>query len=451
MINGVGSGFGGLVGENNGSITASYSIVSVDGGHDVGGLVGHNSGSISNSYSSGMAIAATCGMITDVVGGLVGWNDGSVISSYSTSAVSGGDVWIGGLVGLDGEWGVNVYSCFWDIETSGRSTSDGGTGKTTAEMQTESTFTDVGWDFMGEIVNGPNDIWRILEGWDYPRLWWENLYVDDDAPDDPGPGDPQISDPLENGRQEHPFDTIQEAIDLANDECTILVRPGVYSKINFFGKAITIEGIEGAVIIQALPNNLTESLWQDAVTFHTGEGPDTVLKNFIIRNSGMAISLNYGSSPTIQNVTIVNNNFGISAYEDSNPDISNCILWNNRDGNLFQCVARYSCLEDIIEGEGNIYVNPLFVDAANGDYHLKSQGWRWNDDGQSWTWDEVTSPCIDAGDPDSPLGNEPMSIPRDPDNEYGINRRINMGAYGGTCQASMPPLDWPFIDDFLVD
>ena len=40
-------------------------------------------------------------------------------------------------------------------------------------MQTESTFIDAGWDFIGEIENGTDDIWWILEGQDYPRLWWE--------------------------------------------------------------------------------------------------------------------------------------------------------------------------------------------------------------------------------------------------------------------------------------
>jgi hypothetical protein len=40
-------------------------------------------------------------------------------------------------------------------------------------MQTASTFLDVGWDFIDETVNGTEDIWWILEGQDYPRLWWE--------------------------------------------------------------------------------------------------------------------------------------------------------------------------------------------------------------------------------------------------------------------------------------
>jgi parallel beta-helix repeat protein len=249
----------------------------------------------------------------------------------------------------------------------------------------------------------------------------------------------------ERGSEAYPFHTIQGAINVAKDSQMVLVRPGVYSKIDFMGKAITVAGIEGAPVIEGwlrIPTGRADPQKEDAVTFHTGEGPGSVLKNFIIRNSGIAISLNYGSSPTIRNLTIVDNEFGIAAYENSNPDISNCILWNNRDGDLFQCEARYSCFEGEASAEGNISGDPLFADLADGDYHLKSEGWRWNMQNESWTYDNVTSRCIDAGDPLSPLGDEPMSAPRDPNNEYGINQRINMGAYGGTCQASIPPHGW---------
>jgi hypothetical protein len=88
-------------------------------------------------------------------------------------------------------------------------------------------------------------------------------------------------------------------------------------------------------------------------------------------------------------------------------------------------------------------MNPLFVDAANGDYHLVSQGLYWNTFGESWTWHTyLTSPCIDAGDPAWPLGDEPMSVPKVISDEHGVNRRINMGAFGGTAQASIPPSGW---------
>jgi hypothetical protein len=109
----------------------------------------------------------------------VGYNQGTIRRSYSTGAVVastrvtefGSALYGGGLVGV-------VYSgitehCFWDTDTSGQATSAGGTGKTAAEMQTVSTFLDAGWDFVGEMANGTEDIWWINEGKDYPRLWWE--------------------------------------------------------------------------------------------------------------------------------------------------------------------------------------------------------------------------------------------------------------------------------------
>jgi hypothetical protein len=66
----------------------------------------------------------------------VGWNNRSVTSSYSTATVTG-KTNVGGLVGF-GSGGVTLS--FWDMETSGQTTSKGGTGKTTAEMQVASTF-----------------------------------------------------------------------------------------------------------------------------------------------------------------------------------------------------------------------------------------------------------------------------------------------------------------------
>ena len=100
-----------------------------------------------------------------------------MIQCYSTGAVSGNGS-VGGLVGsitFDGAGGGAVTDCFWDTQISGQTTSAGGTGKTTAEMQTAKTFLEAGWDFVGETANGTEDLWWILEGKDYPRLWWELL------------------------------------------------------------------------------------------------------------------------------------------------------------------------------------------------------------------------------------------------------------------------------------
>jgi hypothetical protein len=136
----------------------------------VGGLTGENRGiggqaSISNSYSTAIISGDR------LVGGLVGYNLYSSISnSFSTGSVFGNDD-VGGLVGK--KYGGSVNNSFWDVNSSGQASSAGGTGKTTEEMQTRSTFTDAGWDFVGESVNGTEDIWDICEGTNYPKLAWQ--------------------------------------------------------------------------------------------------------------------------------------------------------------------------------------------------------------------------------------------------------------------------------------
>ncbi len=78
-------------------------------------------------------------------------------------------------------------------------------------------------------------------------------------------------------------------------------------------------------------------------------------------------------------------------------------------------------------GEGNIDVDPCFVDFRNGDYHLSSERGRYWPEHDVWVLDDVTSPCIDAG-----------SLAVNPVNEPNPNGgRVNMGAYGQTPYASM--------------
>jgi predicted outer membrane repeat protein len=98
-------------------------------------------------------------------------------------------------------------------------------------------------------------------------------------------------------------------------------------------------------------------------------------------------------------------------------------------------------------GLGNFDTDPCFVDPCNGDYHLKSEGWRWDETANQWTWDNVTSRCIDAGNPGYSLGDEPITLLVDPLNRFGVNKRIDMGTYGGTPEASMPPYDWALLAD----
>jgi hypothetical protein len=158
---------GGLVGINDfGAIVGCYSTSIVTGTIYVGGLAGYNGDTISHCYAVGNVTGES------TVGGLVGFNFKQIINCYSASNVTGSEI-TGGLVGNQNDWSTNVAGSFWDIETSQKVTSAAGIGKTTAEMQTPATFLDAGWDFVEETANGTEDIWWILEGQDYPRLWWE--------------------------------------------------------------------------------------------------------------------------------------------------------------------------------------------------------------------------------------------------------------------------------------
>jgi hypothetical protein len=76
--------------------------------------------------------------------------------------------------------------------------------------------------------------------------------------------------------------------------------------------------------------------------------------------------------------------------------------------------------------------DPCFVsfdvnsDPNMWDFYLQSDYGRWNKNSQIWVNDSNTSLCIDTGDPNSDWSDEP----------WPNGKRINMGAYGGTSQAS---------------
>jgi len=167
---------GGLAGRNwGGTISNCYATGNVSGDDVTGGLVGKNSGAngytatITNSYATGN-VNGTGNFVGGLVASHAGFIDPAEITNcYSVGSVSG-DTSIGGLIG--GNFAGSVVDSFWDKTTSGQSSSDGGTGKITSEMQTESTFTSAGWDFVAETTNGTEDIWTIHDGNDYPKLVW---------------------------------------------------------------------------------------------------------------------------------------------------------------------------------------------------------------------------------------------------------------------------------------
>ena len=192
-----------------------------------------------------------------------------------------------------------------------------------------------------------------------------------------------------------------------------------------------------AIITCRFTDNSAE--WGGGVRSY-GSSPEMTNCMFIANS---AVSSGGGVQSQKSDVTITNCTFSAnSAFlgggiynnpTDSITALTNCILWGNTASQIYSsgagdadAVVAYSDVQYGWEGDTNIKVDPLFGDADNGDYHLKSHAGRWDPATQSWVQDEVTSPCIDAGDPKSPVGDEPAPN----------GGRINMGAYGATTEAS---------------
>jgi hypothetical protein len=180
-----------------------------------------------------------------------------------------------------------------------------------------------------------------------------------------------------------------------------------------------------------------------------GNGADAGPKrSFGTHREGGAIYL-FGTA-TLANCTFHGNRAqkGQSLWmSQADVTITSCILWDEAsqiyadDG--VQPTVTYSDVATGHRGDGNICADPDFARPGywdpngtpdstrddswvDGDYHLKSQAGRWDPNSQSWVTDAVSSPCIDAGDPNAPICDEPQ-----PNGGW-----IDMGAYGGTAEAS---------------
>jgi len=209
-----------------------------------------------------------------------------------------------------------------------------------------------------------------------------------------------------------------------------------------------------------------------------GVGYVAVVNCLISNNSadiGGGVSTSGGifvfGNTTITNSTICGNvalsiGGGIDCGEWASPSVMNSILWGNKavEGSQISmfCIDRGSSLlirDSLVEGgkasisyegpkswcrltwgPGNLDTDPLFSGPDKNDYHLRSQAGRWDPNSQTWVQDDVTSPCIDAGDPNSPIMHEPF-----PNGGY-----VNMGAYGGTSEASKSYFGGPVCETIIA-
>lgn len=217
-------------------------------------------------------------------------------------------------------------------------------------------------------------------------------------------------------------------------------------------------------------NNLAEghgggmvNIWGEANITHctfsgnsTGQSGGGVFNNQsmpVLTNcmfsGNIAVGLGGGMSnqyagPTLTNCTFSGNSAvsrgGLSLY-NGNATLTNCIFWDNipdEIGGSYTITFRYSDIKGGWSGDGvnNIDGDPCFADVDANDFHLKSQAGRWDPNTKTWVQDDVTSPCIDAGDPNSPIGLEP----------FPNGGRVNMGAYGGTAEASKSYFGGPICE-----
>ena len=130
----------------------------------------------------------------------------------------------------------------------------------------------------------------------------------------------------------------------------------------------------------------------------------TTVRNNIIVNTQKRTKSPSGTGYAVINYLTKNHNFVLE---------NNC-LYKNSAGNYKGCTSK-----------SDIYLNPLFVNQKNHDYHLQSVSGHWN--GKKWVKDKVSSPCIDAGYASSDYSKEPENN----------GNRINIGRYGNTIYASL--------------
>ncbi len=236
------------------------------------------------------------------------------------------------------------------------------------------------------------------------------------------------------------LERIQEAIDISVDGDTILVRSGVYQEnIDFSGKALVVGSF---FLTDRDPELITNTVIRGdnsggVVSFISGEDTNSVLSGFTITggqdgvysassnptisycviNSNAAVNTGGaglycrgGASPSLLNCTLVDNSArwggGMYIREGSGVTLTNCIVWandpntvyssgngvrnrlsvdhSNIEGDRQGVVTNNNC--QVTWGEGNINTDPLFVDLGNGDFRLGAN-----------------SPCVDAGNANSPL------------------------------------------------
>ncbi|MCB1088201.1 MAG: right-handed parallel beta-helix repeat-containing protein, partial [Verrucomicrobiae bacterium] len=186
---------------------------------------------------------------------------------------------------------------------------------------------------------------------------------------------------------------------------------------------------------------------------------DGTITNTVLADSqiaGVTSSNNPGTTIDIENVTFsFDGGLGVSMGGGTLTVANSIFSWENgaaislggsstvvSDYNLFNSIggapisnvgASIVTWRAVTGGDANSFIgDPFFIDAANGDYHLQSIVGAWDENTQTFVPSANQSPGIDRGDPGDAVGLEPVTN----------GNRINLGAYGGTAEASKSPVQF---------
>jgi predicted outer membrane repeat protein len=173
---------------------------------------------------------------------------------------------------------------------------------------------------------------------------------------------------------------------------------------------------------------------------HNEHPTDLTLNKVLICNNtsgekGSAIYM-VNSNSYFDHVTICNNStysiYGSIYCENAYINVNNSIIWNNQNSGFHfynggYADVTFSDIQDFCVGTGNISQDPCFVNPTLGNYHLQE-----------------ISPCIDAGDPNSPP--DPDGSITDMGMYYFHQGELINADFSGNPLSGIAPLEVQFTD-----
>ena len=253
-----------------------------------------------------------------------------------------------------------------------------------------------------------------------------------------------------NGSFFKPFRTIQKAMNNAKYNDVVFVSAGTFNETVTIPSGVTLKrfGGGGSTVIKDVFMNdysIIDGVAKNFIIEDGIYGPKygtlvsnvTIINNFVKGNPYILAGI--GDNSYIRNNILIGDGWGGCIELDgdniqlknntlclTSGFLSDIVIRSNHQVKMKNCIlvyptsiflndnasaiVTYSNVSGGWAGEGNINVDPLFVDPANNDFHLQSQ-----------------SPCIDAGNPNDDYSKEPQPN----------GGRINMGAYGNTSEATL--------------